>query len=113
MVSLGLSCALTRPVASCFFRFNYFALGPMIVDTSSLKSAFGKIRTGSLAITVMLLAIGGDAVLQTTAHSGGMTGLTQKSSSSGCSCHCPTSSSATTVTIADSLGTGALTVGPS
>ncbi len=63
-------------------------------------------------VALVMLGIGSYAIIETNAHSSGITGLTQKNSSAGCSCHCSSANSATTVTLSDSLGTGTLTTAP-
>ncbi len=77
-----------------------------------LSNKFALLGTGSVLAFASLVAVGTYAVLDTNAHSGGITGVTQKSNNNGCYCHCASSNSNTTVTLASTSGTSPLTTAP-
>ena len=67
-----------------------------------LSSKLSHLRSGSFIAAAFLICLGGYSVLETNAHSGGITGETQKTTNEGCHCHCTSSNSATTVSISTS-----------
>jgi len=76
-------------------------------------SKLSRLLTGSVLALASIAAVGTYAVLDTNAHSGGITGQTQKTTNAGCYCHCTNSSSGTTVTLTSSSGTSPLVTTPS
>ncbi len=76
----------------------------------TLRSMLSHVRTGSVFMTVLFAGLGTYAIMTTQAHSGGITGQTQKSTSAGCSCHCTSSNSGTTVSLSTGSGTSPITL---
>ncbi len=71
----------------------------IVKRTVVFHSILSRLRAGTLFAVAFLLVIGGYAVLETSAHSAGITGYTQKSTNVGCYCHCSSASGGTTVSI--------------
>ncbi len=98
-----------------WFRHIYFMNTPLgrsgifAVSKHTLASTFSRIRTRSLLTLAVLALLGWYSIRETNAHSGGITGQTQKTTNTGCYCHCNEAQSSTTVTLACSSGSSPLT----
>src|SRR5579872_3918944 len=78
----------------------------------TLRTIFSSIKSGSFLVVVILMALGSYAIVDINAHSTGITGETQKSTTAGCYCHCSSASSSTTVSLTTVSGSSPLTADP-